>query len=241
VTKQFATLTSEQLAETLPSGGNRWTNRIQWVRLGLVQRGEMAKPAWGTWAITDKGRARVQGIAADGDQTPMPASRVSFVDLHEEYEATFRAKLLDRLLQMKSGEFEQFARKLLRAYGFVEVQVTGVGADGGIDGHGQLRLGLASMNVAFQCKKWQDNISRPEVDKFRGAIQGEYEQGVFFATSDFTSQARDASLKKGAVPIILLNGESIVNLMLEKSLGVSRIPLYIYEERPDELVAEAEE
>jgi hypothetical protein len=29
--------------------------------------------------------------------------------------------------------------------------------------------------------------------------------------------------------------------MLEKGLGVSRMPLYIYEERPDELVAEAED
>jgi restriction system protein len=48
-------------------------------------------------------------------------------------------------------------------------------------------------------------------------------------------------LKKGAVPIILLNGESIVSLMIEKGLGVSRIPLYIYEERPDELVGEGEE
>lgn len=79
------------------------------------------------------------------------------------------------------------------------------------------------------------------MDKFRGAIQGEYEQGVFFATSDFTPQAREASLKKGAVPIILLNGESIVSLMIEKGLGVSRIPLYIYEERPDELVGKAED
>ncbi|MFX1517746.1 MAG: hypothetical protein ACFFC6_15695, partial [Promethearchaeota archaeon] len=33
---------------------------------------------------------------------------------------------------------------------------------------------------------------------------------IFFTTSDFTPAARDASLKKGAVPIILLNGETRV-------------------------------
>ena len=124
-----------------------------------------------------------------------------------------------------------FARRLLTAYGFVEVKVTAVGRDGGIDGNGRLRLGLATMNVAFQCKKWQGNVGRPEVDKFRGAIQGAYEQGVFFTTSDFTPDARDASLRQGAVPVILLNGESIVNLMIERGLGVEKVPLYAYYER----------
>ena len=37
---------------------------------------------------------------------------------------------------------------------------------------------------------------RPEIDKFRGAIQGEFEQGVFFTTSDFTTGATEVSLKK---------------------------------------------
>ena len=31
------------------------------------------------------------------------------------------------------------------------------------------------MNVAFQCKRWDNaTISRKEIDAFRGAIQGEY-------------------------------------------------------------------
>jgi restriction system protein len=237
VTKQFPDLTPEQLAEGLPSGGNRWTNRIQWVRLHLVQKGEMGSAGHGIWAITDKGRARVQATPDAVAKAP----DVSLVDLYEDYEATFRAKLLDRLMAMAPGEFEQFGRRLLRAYGFVNVAVTQISNDGGIDGHGELRVGLASMRVAFQCKRWRDNVPRPEVDKFRGAIQGEYEQGIFFATSDFSSGARDASIKKGAVPVILQNGESIITLMLEKGLGVVRTPLYLYEERPDELIGPTEQ
>ena len=50
----------------------------------------------------------------------------------------------------------------------------------------------------------------------------------------------DASLKQGAMPIILLNGESIVNLMIEKGLGVERVPLYAYYERPGDF-AETDE
>jgi restriction system protein len=149
VTKRFPELTAEQLAEVLPSGGNRWTNRIQWVRLRLVEKGEMTSPAYGVWAISEKGRGRIKREGKkEADEPPI----ASLVDLHEDYEGTFRAKCLDRLLQMNPREFEHFARKLLRIYGFVEVHVTGMSNDGGIDGYGKLRLGLASMNVAFQCR-----------------------------------------------------------------------------------------
>jgi restriction system protein len=54
---------------------------------------------------------------------------------------------------------------------------------------------------------------------------------VFFASSDFTADARQASLRRGAVPVILVNGEGIVSLMIEKGLGVDRVPLHAYYER----------
>jgi restriction system protein len=228
VSKKFPQIRENDLAEVLSSGTNRWTNRVQWVRQTLVENGEMDSPARGIWRITEKGRQR---LAQVGKAEPQMTSQ-TFAGLYEDYEASFRAHLLERLQNLSPREFELFARRLLTAYGFVDVSVTELGRDGGIDGHGKLRLGLATMRAAFQCKKWRGNVGRPEVDKFRGAIQGQFEQGVFFTTSDFTPDARNASLRRGAVPIILLNGESIVSLMIEKGLGVERVPLYAYYERP---------
>ena len=40
VTKAFPQLTPGDIAEPLPSGGNKWTNRMQWARQRLVERGE---------------------------------------------------------------------------------------------------------------------------------------------------------------------------------------------------------
>jgi restriction system protein len=231
VTKKFPEITDDDLAEVYLNGEPKWMNRIRWVRQRLIDKGEMESPSWGIWAITDKGRERVE--------TKKPTeTEVNFFELYEEYEISFRSQLLNRLHELTPRQFEIFARKLLQAYGFVQVKVTNLSSDGGIDGYGKLRLGLATMNVAFQCKRWQGNIGRPEVDKFRGAIQGEFEQGVFFTTSDFTEQARKASLKKGAVPIILLNGGSIVNLMMQKGIGVESVPLYIHYERPADFAEE---
>lgn len=121
------------------------------------------------------------------------------------------------------------------------MEVTNAGPDGGIDGHGRLRVGVATMRAAFQCKRWEGNVGRPEVDKFRGAIQGEFEQGLFFTTSTFTAKAQDASIKKGAVPVILFDGDQLVRLMIEKSIGITRRPLYLFDETPLPGVLDLEE
>ncbi|HBV95883.1 MAG TPA: hypothetical protein DEF36_02375 [Desulfotomaculum sp.] len=227
VTKKFPQLTQDDLQITMASGANKWHNRIQWVRQKLIAQGQMISPEYGVWAITEKGIDRVKGYV-ENEPALQPKN---LVELYEEYEQGIRTQLLERLLELSPSQFESFSKKFLQAYGFVSLQNTKVSSDGGIDGYGKLKVGLATMNVAFQCKRWQGVVGRPEIDKFRGAIQGEYEQGIFFTTSDFTQQAKDASIKKGAVPIILMNGESIIDIMIQKGLGVNRQPLYLYFER----------
>lgn len=232
--KRLPALTKEDLQEELASGGSKWTNRVQWVRQALVAAGDMSNAQRGIWAITDKGRARLaSALATSAGQ--LPRVPTNLMALHEEYVAQFKDNMLDRLLALSPEQFEHFAKKLLTAYGFVNVAVTSKSRDGGIDGYGALKVGLARMNVAFQCKKWQNAVQRPEVDKFRGAIQGEFEQGIFFTTSEFTEGAKGASLKRGAVPIVLLDGESIVDLMIEKQFGVQRQPLELFANELDRL------
>jgi restriction system protein len=233
VTAQFQQITPDDLAETISDGHSKWHNRIQWVRQRLIEIGDLESGGHGRWRITAQGRARL----VNSNHQVSPAAP-TFLDLYDKYETSFRTQLLDRLLSLKSQDFEHFAKRTLMAYGFVDVIVTQVSKDGGIDGYGRLTLGLATMTAAFQCKRWQGNVGRPEVDKFRGAIQGEFEQGVFFATSDFTKEARDASLRKGAAPIVLLNGEGIVRLMIERGIGVRKTALYAYSDVLDELIEE---
>jgi restriction system protein len=250
VRQHFPELNDSDLAETLPSGGLKWTNRIQWVRQRLVSTGEMASPEHGIWTITDKGRRRLaeQGhfnTAAlskhSGDDSPRISSQpiLNLEELADDYVEAFKERAIQKLQDLTPEQFERFAGVLLSAYGFVEVRVTGRAGDGGIDGHGKLKVGLATMNVAFQCKRWQGSVGRPEIDKFRGAIQGEHEQGIFFTTSDFSGPALDASIKKGAVPVVLVNGAAIAQLMLDRQLGVKRRPVEIYEDQIDTLFEES--
>lgn len=152
-------------------------------------------------------------------------------NLHEQYVAQLKDRVIAELRRLSPTSFETFAKELLEVYGFEDTHVTSISGDGGIDGHGKLKVGLAHLNVAFQCKRWtKGNIQRTEIDKFRGAAQGDYEQGVFFATTSFSQGAIDASIKRGAIPIVLIDSDAIVDLMIEKRFGIQTenfvIPTY---------------
>ena len=79
-------------------------------------------------------------------------------------------------------------------------------------------------------------MCRAEIDRFRGAIQGEFDHGVFITTSRFARQAIEASYRHGAITILLLDRAAIVELMVERGIGVTRQPLYLREIDPRSLV-----
>lgn len=149
---------------------------------------------------------------------------------HKNYLVEFKTDLLTKLKVVEPSEFELFGQKLLEVYGFTDLNVTKYSRDGGIDGFGKLKVGITYLNVAFQCKRWKSNkVSRIEVDKFRGATQGDFEQAILFTTSEFSKDALNATTKKGAIPVILVDGNSIVDLMIEKRFGieVESLPIYL--------------
>ncbi len=192
MTVKFQQLTQEDLDERIVSGINKWTNRIQWVRQKLIDKGDVISPTRGIWEITEQGRKRLSTV----NPVPIIAQPLSLVETYENYEEDFKSQLLDRLHELSPRQFEEFAKKLLQVYGFVDLFVTAIGPDGGIDGYGRLKVGLATLNGDIVCKRCQGNVGSKEVQQFRGAIQGSYEQGIFFTTSDFTKQAKVSHFKK---------------------------------------------
>ena len=138
-----------------------------------------------------------------------------------------RAQLHELLMNLHPQQFEAFAGKLLESTGFTNVQVTRYAGDGGIDGYGNLEMGVVRVRAAFQVKRWRQNVPRAEIDQFRGAIMGEFDQGILITTSDFSEEAKTVSSRRGAVPIVLINGDRIIDIMVEKGLGVRQEPLTV--------------
>ncbi len=92
---------------------------------------------------------------------------------------------------MSPSAFERLVQRLLpEIFGFVQVEVTGQSGDGGIDGHGILRLGgLLSFHVIFQAKRWKGTVGASQVRDFRGAMVGRADKGLLITTGAFTEDA----------------------------------------------------
>lgn len=105
-------------------------------------------------------------------------------------------------------------------------QAVGGSGDEGIDGIiKEDRLGLDI--IYLQAKRWESIVSRPEIQKFAGALQGQRaKKGIFITTSDFTKEARDYTSKIDA-KIILIDGKELAQLMIDHNIGVN--PLAAYE------------
>ncbi len=130
-----------------------------------------------------------------------------------------RQKLYKRLCTMHPTEFEEFISELLVALGF-EVNVTQPSGDGGIDIYGTLIVAdVIRLHMAVQVKRWKQNIQSPDVQRVRGSL-GTHDQGLIITTSDFSEGARREAARANAVPVALMNGEQLVELLTVHNVGV---------------------
>ena len=130
-------------------------------------------------------------------------------------------KLIAVLQTMDPVAFERLCQRILRESGFIEVEVTKRGGDGGIDGFGTIRIaGLISFNVLFQSKRYKGNIGPEVVRDFRGAMVGRADKGMILSTGGFTSEARREATRDGAPPIDLIDGRLLAAKLKELKLGV---------------------
>ncbi len=138
--------------------------------------------------------------------------------------------LLEILATVSPSFFERVVLDLLHGMGYganrEDLQQVGGPGDAGIDGVISLdRLGLEKVYV--QAKRWQENISRPQLQAFYGALAGQKaRKGVFITTSLFSAQARDYA--RSVEGIVLVDGPRLAGLMIDHGIGISarvvRIP-----------------
>jgi len=140
----------------------------------------------------------------------------------EQHNKKVRQALRKRLLAMDWGEFEELIARLLAEMGFEDIEMTRRSGDGGIDVRGTLVVGdVIRTRMAVQVKKWKRNVQAPVVQQVRGSL-GTHEQGLIITTSDFSPGARKEAARPDAVPVALMNGEQLVMLLVENSIGVTR-------------------
>lgn len=201
--------------------------RAGWARTYLRKAGLIENSERGVWALTPKGAkaANIDGrqIARDVAKSERATANESNAPIAEDPEATppWEDRLIAVLQAMDPVAFERLCQRVLRESGFIEVEVTKRGGDGGLDGFGTIRIaGLISFNVLFQSKRYKGNIGPDVVRDFRGAMVGRSDKGMIISTGGFTLEARREATRDGAPPIDLIDGRLLAAKLKELKLGV---------------------
>lgn len=233
-------LSDEVLDKQLKSGQSQFYNQVAWARQYLVWNGLLDGSKRGLWTLapegwkTDLSENEAQQLlirqvlaykksqeAIENSTSHVPSFDKSDEELPAPPEEVQDLLLLDVLRKISAKGFELVCQRLLNESGFENVIVTGRSHDGGIDGHGLLRLNpFVSIRVVFQCKRYKGTVSRAEIGDFRNAMLGRAEKGIFITTGTFSTESTKEASRDGAPPIELVDGDRLVELFEAAKLGV---------------------
>jgi restriction system protein len=148
-----------------------------------------------------------------------PAGLEGMIDSHNR---AVRKQLLKKAQGMPAADFEKLIARLLTKLGFEDVTVTPYSGDKGIDVRGTLVVGDSiRTRMAVQVKKWKNNVQAPTVQQVRGSLST-HEQGLIITTGDFSKGAVTEANLPDKIPIALMNGERLVELLVENDIGIQR-------------------
>lgn len=130
-----------------------------------------------------------------------------------------RRKVKQRLFELTPRAFEFFAGDLLEYLGLASVVVTKQSGDGGIDAHCEIASGgIFRVPAGVQVKRYQHSVTRPDMDRFIGALANRYSCGIFITTSSFT---KNALQKASLIPhISTVDGEQITTILMANGVGI---------------------
>lgn len=144
---------------------------------------------------------------------------------YQSLRKTLEQEILEKLKSVHPAFFERIVVELLVKMGYggsiAEAgKATKYTNDEGIDGIiKEDKLGLDVIYI--QAKRWEGTVSRPEIQKFVGALAGQRaKKGVFITTSNFSKEAIDYAKHMDA-KIVLIDGEQLAQYMIDYNLGVS--------------------
>ena len=167
-------------------------------------------------------------LTDDANSITTPEEQIE--EAYENLKDNLTSEIVIQLKASSSAFFEKLVIEVLVKMGYGGSrkdagEAIGKSGDEGIDGIiKEDRLGLDIIYI--QAKKWENTVTRPEIQKFAGALQGKRaKKGIFITTSEFSQGCHDyASAIESK--IILIDGKRLAQLMIDFNVGVSTEAIY---------------
>lgn len=192
--------------------------------VNLIDRG-LARKKGTTYSLTEAGREYEKQVP-DRERTPQTDVLRSIEAFNKNQKEAFR----ERLQVMNPIKFEHLISDLLDAMGYEDVTVTQVSGDLGIDVVGTVQVGITEVKEVVQVKRKKATIGRPTMDQLRGALPYHHAiRGTLITLGKFSSGCQEAAMFPGAQPITLIDGDRLLDLLIENQIGIRKKPVDLFE------------
>ncbi len=133
-----------------------------------------------------------------------------------------KRQLLNVVNHMDPFAFENLVGRLLGKMGYNNIMVTRRVADEGIDVVADVAMGIMQVHTAIQVKRLATNVGRPVVSQLRGDMLAmeDIDQGMLITTAGFTKGALGVARLPNTIPIILIDGDQLTELLIKQRVGV---------------------
>lgn len=164
----------------------------------------------------------------------------SITQMAQHQRSEVKRQLLNVTNNIDPYALEALVGRLLGKMGYDNIIVTQRSADGGIDVVADVAIGIMQVHTAIQVKRSTTNIGRPVVSQFRGDMLAmeDVDQGMILTTAGFTKGALDVARLPNTVPIILVDGDRLTDLLIEHRIGVRVEQVSVVSFDSDSLVIE---
>ncbi len=184
------------------------------------------------YSITDAGLAYLHRVGTEealgGDE------QQELWTLLRKQETSVRESLRELLLDMDGFAFEHFVKRVLEEMDYQNVEVTTRSGDGGVDVVGEIELGITSVRECVQAKCHKRTIQRKDLDALRGSLyRFNAVRGTIITTSRFSKGTEEAAFATGAAPITLIDGDKLIDLLIEHGVGVRKRTVEVLAVDPD--------
>lgn len=186
----------------------------------------MEYPEYAAYNSTRKKKEHFDTPAPSVELTPTEQLEQAF----DSIESDLAADLLNKVMEQSPAFFEHLVVDLLVKMGYGgsfadSAKVTQLSNDEGIDGIiYEDKLGLDKIYI--QAKRWSNQVGRPTIQQFAGALVGQNAtKGVFITTSTYSKEARQYVVGLHQ-KIVLIDGTELAKYMIEYNVGVSTKKVY---------------
>ena len=107
-----------------------------------------------------------------------------------------------------------------------DVTVTQTSGDLGIDVVGTVQVGITEVKEVVQVKRKVDASSADHGSNLRGALSIHHAiRGTLITLGKFSSGCREVAMFPGAQPITLIDGDRLLDLLIENQIGIRKKPV----------------